>query len=102
MSRFRIFRSGVSLDIHPETDAASRVMGSNDSHVVLSVQFLAEAEEAKVHLDDLGEDQANSWPARAARTDMGIALKMAEVHALLAIGELLARVAPRHDMPVVQ
>lgn len=60
-------------------------MGSNDSHVVTSVEFLAEAEDCSQNLDDLGEELANSYEARRLRAHIGFALKVAEIHALLAI-----------------
>jgi hypothetical protein len=73
-------------------------MGSNHSHVVLSTEFLAEAEDCSANLDDLGEELANSYEARRLRAHIGFALKMAEVHALLA---LAVNTAPRPFEPRV-
>lgn len=60
-------------------------MPANHNHVTLATDSLASAEDARDHLIEMGDDHANTYEARQLRADIGFYLKVAEVHALLAI-----------------
>lgn len=53
------------------------------------------------HLDDLPSDEANTYEARRMRARAGMAVKAAEVHALLAIAEVLTDLRDDQAMSAV-
>lgn len=67
---------------------------SRTPHEALAVEFLAEASDCQQQIEDLGEHHANTWEARSLSRHGHYAMKMAEVHALLAVATGIAWPSP--------
>lgn len=59
-------------------------MNQNDNHVTTAIRFAEIARSAADHLDDLPEDEANTYAARRMRQEVASASRLALVYATLA------------------
>lgn len=79
----------LNLNVMSDSDMVS-CMTTRTEHAIRELHAaIGEAD----HLDDLPSDEANTYDARRMRHRSGMAIKAAEVHALLAIAENLEYLA---------